>query len=287
MRSEELLATAFFQEHPDDAARILEMAPPKEMAGLLERIEPEAAAATVGRMASIASAACLVSMNPEPAAAIMAELPIDTAIRLLRQMDAAVQESLLDLLPDKMAQPARLLLQYPENTAGALMDPLATAVPEDVVVEQVHHLIRHDPEGVFYYLYVVDREHKLTGVLDLRQLMRADPSALVSSIMHTELVTLPAGMDLLTLLRHPGWHDLDALPVVDEKGIFLGMIRQRLVRQLSQAAKQDGQLVDSWQMALALGELYWIGAGKLFELLTQSWQPPPADDSPSSKGEPE
>jgi len=287
MRSEELLAASFFQEHPDDAARILELAPPKEMAGLLERIEPDAAAAAVGRMASMASAACLVSMNPKPAAAIMAELPIDTAIRLLRQMDPAVQETLLGLLPDKMAQPAGLLLQYPENTAGALMDPLATAVPEDLVVEQVHRLIRHDPEGVFYYLYVVDREHKLTGVLDLRELMRADTSALVSSIMHTELVTLPAGLDLVTLLRHPGWRDLDALPVVDEKGVFLGMMRQRLVRQLSEAAEQDGQLVDSWKMALALGELYWIGAGKFFELLTQWPQPQPAEDWPSAKGESE
>jgi len=287
MRSEELLVASFLQEHPDDAAKALEVGPAKEVAGLLEAVDPDAAAAAVGRMASIASAACLVSMNPMPAAAIMAELPIDTAIRLLRQMDPRIQETLLGLLPDKMARPARLLLQYPENTAAALMDPLATAVPEDIVVDQVHHLFRHDPDGVFYYLYVVDREHKLTGVLDLRELLRADPSVPLGSIMHTDLVTLPAGMDLVTLLRHPGWRDLDALPVVDEGGVFLGMIRQRLIRQLSQAAEQDGQLVDSWKMALALGELYWIGIGKFFELLTQSPQPPPGDDGPSEKGETE
>lgn len=285
MRSEELLVNTFFQEHPDDAAKALETSPAREAAGLLEAVEPEAAAATVGRMASIASAACLVSMNPKAAAAILAELPIDTAIRLLRQMDTRIQENLLGLLPEKTARPAGLLLQYPEDTAGALMDPLAIAVPEDVVVDQVHRLIRHDPEGIFYYLYVVDREHKLTGVLDLRELMRADPSVPVASIMHTDPVTLPAGMDLMTLLRHPGWRDLDALPVIDEKGVFLGMIRQRLIRKLSEAAEQDGQMVDSWKMALALGELYWIGVGKFFELLTQSSELLPEDDSSPAEGE--
>jgi magnesium transporter len=285
MRSEELLVTSFFQEHPDDAAKALEASPAQEAAALLESVEPEAAAAVVGRMASIASAACLVSMNPEPAAAIMAELPVDVAIRLLRKMSPRIQEAMLELLPEKIARPARLLLQYPENTAGALMDPLAAAVPDDIVVDQVHRLIRNDPDGVFYYLYVVDREHRLTGVLDLRELMRADPSVPVGSIMHTDLVTLPAGMDLVALLRHPGWRDLDALPVIDEKGVFLGMIRQRLIRQLSQAAEQEGQMVDSWKMALALGELYWIGVGKFFELLTDSSQPQADSALTSAEGE--
>jgi magnesium transporter len=285
MQSEKLLVTSFFQSYPDDAAQTLELREAREAAALLEAIEPEAAAAVVGRMASSSSASFLAAMNPEPAAAILAELPIDTAVRLLRQIDPPVQETLLGLLPDRMAHPARLLLQYPENTAGALMDPMASAIPEDVAVGQVDLLIRHDPEGVFYYLYIVDREHKLTGVVDLRQLMRSDPAAPVNSIMHTDLTTLPAAMDLVTLLRHPGWRDFDALPVVDEKGIFLGMIRQRLIRQLSQTAKQEGHSIESWEVLLALGELYWIGVGEFLDLLSQPLQRKAAPENPSTQGE--
>ena len=286
MRSERLLVTSFFQTHPDDAAKTLELREAKEAAGLLEAIEPDAAAAVVRRMASSSSASFLATMDPEPAAAILSELPIDTAVRLLRLMDSPVQDTLVGLLPDRMADPARLLLLYPENTAGALMDPLATAIPEDVAAEQVDLLIRNDPGGVFYYLYVVDRDHKLTGVVDLRQLMRADPTAPVSSIMHTELTTLPAAMDLATLLRHPGWRDFDALPVVDEKGIFLGMIRQRLIRQLSQSAEQEGHSMESWEVLLALGELYWLGVSEFLDLLMQPLPRDPAQENPSAKGEP-
>lgn len=284
MRSEELLVNSFFEMHPDDAARVLEVTPAREAAGLLESIEPVAAAAVAGSMAALSSSSCLAAMKPEPAAAVLAELPMDTAVRLLRQMNAAVQETLLGLLPDKMEHPARLLLQYPENTAGALMDPMAAAVPEDVAAGQVNRLIQNDPDGVFYYIYVVDRDHRLTGVVDLRQVMRADPAVPVSAIMHTDLTTLAAGTDLITLLRHPGWRDLDALPVVDEKGIFLGMIRQRLIRQLSQEAEREGHSIESWEVLLALGELYWIGLGEFLEILMQPLPRPPSSDE-SPKGE--
>jgi Mg/Co/Ni transporter MgtE len=219
-------------------------------------------------MASLASSASLALMKPEQAAALLAELPMDTTVRLLRQMGSPVQERLLALLPEQVGRPAGLLLQYPENTAGALMDPMAHAVPEDVTAEQVHFLIRHDPYSAFYYIYVVDRDHKLTGVMDLRQLMRADPVAPVASFMHTAVTALPASLDLISLLRHPGWRDFDALPVIDEHGTFLGMIRQRLIRQMSRSVEKDGRLMESWEVLLALGELYWIGVGEFMELLT-------------------
>jgi magnesium transporter len=285
MRSEELLATSFFQTHPDDAARIVELTPPAEASALLESIAPDAAAAAVERMAPLASSSCLAAINPKHATAILAELPIDTTVRLLRHMDPPVQETLLGLLPDPMARPARLLLQYPEDTAGALMDPMAHAVPEDIPAEQVHLLIRHDPGNVFYYIYVVDRDHKLAGVVDLRMLMGADPSAPVGSFMISDVTTLPASMDLETLLRHPGWHDYDALPVVDENGTFLGMIRQRLIRQMRQSAEREGRVLDSWQVLLALGELYWIGVGGFFEILMLPAQPHASQDASRATGD--
>jgi len=268
MRSEEVLVTSFFQAHPDDAARIIELTPAAEAAALLETIAPDAAAAAVQRMATLASSACLSAMNPEHAAAILAELPMDTTVRLLRQMSPPANETLLALLPESIARPTGLLLQYPENTAGALMDPMAPAVPEDVTAEQVDLLIRHDPGSVFYYIYVVDRDHKLTGVMDLRQLMSADPSAPVGSFMHTDVTALAADMDLVALLRHPGWRDFDALPVVDRNGVFLGMIRQRLIRQMRRSTEKDGRLMESWEVLLAMGELYWIGVSEFMELLT-------------------
>lgn len=273
MRPEELLVASFFRTHPDDGARILETTSPQEAAALLESIEPEAAAIVARRISATAGSSCLAAMSPEAAGAILAEFPVETAVQFLRRMEGQLQEALLGLLPNEMARPARLLLQYPENTAGALMDPLAYTVPDDVTAEQIHLMLRRKPEGIYYYVYVVDRDQRLRGVLDLRQLMRADAAVPVSSIMIVDVTTLPAEMDLATLLRHPGWHELDALPVVDEKGIFLGMIRQRLIRQISESAEEDNPSLASWEVLLALGELYWIGLGKFLDVLMEPLRP--------------
>lgn len=289
MRSSELLVASFFRTHPDDGARILEATSPQAAAALLESIEPEAAALVVRRIATTAGSSYLAAMNPEAAGAVLAEFPVETVGRFLRCMEEPLQEALLGLLPNEMARQARLLLQYPENTAGALMDPLAYTVPDDVTAEQIHRMLQRKPEGIFFYVYVVDRDHRLRGVLDLRELMQADPQAPVSSIMNDDMTILPAGMDLVTLLRHPGWHELDALPVVDENGIFLGMIRQRLIRQISQSSEQDGQSLASWEVLLALGELYWIGLGKLLDVLMEPLRPFQAEKATgdvSAKGEP-
>ena len=289
MRSSELLVASFFRTHPDDGARILEATSPQEAAALLESIEPEAAALVVRRIATTAGSSYLAAMNPEAAGAVLAEFPVETVGRFLRCMEEPLQEALLGLLPNEMARQARLLLQYPENTAGALMDPLAYTVPDDVTAEQIHRMLQRKPEGIFFYVYVVDRDHRLRGVLDLRELMQANPQAPVSSIMNDDMTILPAGMDLVTLLRHPGWHELDALPVVDENGIFLGMIRQRLIRQISQSSEQDGQSLASWEVLLALGELYWIGLGKLLDVLMEPLRPFQAEKATgdiSAKGEP-
>ena len=289
MRSSELLVASFFRTHPDDGARILEATSPQAAAALLKSIEPEAAALVVRRIATTAGSSYLAAMNPEAAGAVLAEFPVETVGRYLRCMEEPLQEALLGLLPNEMARQARLLLQYPENTAGALMDPLAYTVPDDVTAEQIHRMLQRKPEGIFFYVYVVDRDHRLRGVLDLRELMQANPQAPVSSIMNDDMTILPAGMDLVTLLRHPGWHELDALPVVDENGIFLGMIRQRLIRQISQSSEQDGQSLASWEVLLALGELYWNGLGKLLDVLMEPLRPFQAEKATgdvSAKGEP-
>jgi hypothetical protein len=63
------------------------------------------------------------------------------------------------------------------------------------------------------------------------------------------------------------------------------MIRQRLIRQLSQVAKQEGHSMESWEVLLALGELYWIGVGEFLEILMQPLPRTPAQENPSARGE--
>jgi hypothetical protein len=92
--------------------------------------------------------------------------------------------------------------------------------------------------------------------------------------MRRDLLRLPALSDLPTIMAHPGWRDLDALPVVDAEGIFFGIVRHRTVRRLTGTVTGDG--VEPVVGALVhLGELYWTGMSAFLAGVSAPGEPAP------------
>ena len=119
--------------------------------------------------------------------------------------------------------------------------------------------MRRFPLHVNFYLYVVDRDRKLVGVLDIRELLIAHSNELLPAVMRSNLDRVRAGAGIADMMAHPGWRDYDALPVVDEAGVFLGALRHRTLRRIEtdSPSAQDG----ATETLAALAELYFIGAG--------------------------
>ena len=285
MEPEELLLNEFFKNHPAEAARLIEAMPLEEEAGLLEETAFESSAAVVGAMAPSTAAACLASMDAERAGSVLAHLPIAIATGLLRRMESGTREAILERLPPQVREPAGLLLHYPEDTAGAWMDPLVHALPREIAAKKAVELLSRRPQDLYFYLYVVDGTHQLVGVLDLRELLWAEPDDTLGSIMHTPVSSLPALAGPQAILTHPGWQELDALPVVDEGGGFLGMIRHRFLRQIEQSLRARSRDQSAWNPLLMLGELYWVGMREFFQYLATNLVPSPEapDQKPKRK----
>jgi magnesium transporter len=172
----------------------------------------------------------------------------------------------MELLPAPVARSLQSLLRFPENTAGALMDPAGLALPEDLTVREALARIRELPEQTRYDVYVVDREQVLVGVLNLRELLLARPQALLLDVMVREPLRLHAQDDRSVVIGHPGWKRAHALPVVDEKGSYIGVVRYRILRQLEEELL-GGRGQDA-NTSEALGALFAAGAGGLLDALT-------------------
>ena len=258
METDWLLTQTFLESHPRDSAVILERLPAEDTAAFLEKTPPELAARVFRSMAPLAAAGCLERLSPECAAAVLAALPLNQAAGLLRRLDAEVRERTLAHAPADCAMSLRRLLQYPEGTAGALMEPRALALPGDIKVSEARMRVRRAPHNLLSYLYVVDREQHLIGVLTLRELMLAPPKIMLSSTMCSHVLRLPARADFASVLAHPGWRDFHVLPVVDDSDVFVGVIRHEKLRSLEDTARSNpgSQAVSTM---LSLGELYWIG----------------------------
>jgi magnesium transporter len=248
----------FIEDHPAEAAATLEQVSFGDAAALLAELDPSLASRAVGRFSASLAVECLLEMPPENVTGLLERLPLDAATRLLRRADADTREVWLNTLPEERAQMFRRKLRYPPGTAGALADPLVLALPEDLSVVEAQKHLHRSAARAYYYVYVVDREQRLVGALDIRELMLSQAKQTLAEVMRRDLVRLPALSDLATVVAHPGWRDLDALPVVDAEGVFFGIVRHRTVRQLTGNAAAEG--VEPMVGALvSLGELYWTG----------------------------
>jgi magnesium transporter len=281
--TQHLLAKAFLEAHPEDAVRIVEELSPSEAAGLLEETSGAVAAAVLSRMDSFQALACLQAMSHKAIGGVLESLDLETLAALLRRLPADAREGLWADLDTERAEAVGILLEYPNDTVGSVMNPLVLSLPDDITVEQAVARIRSRPRQLYYYLYVTDRDRVVAGVLDLRELMLAPAGSLVRDVMHPDVMSVPAHANLASVREHPGWQDFDALPVVNDRNLLVGVVRHRLLRQIDQRDGGARNPQQGLETLIALGELYWAG---LCGILGGSVPAPPGQTAPmESKGE--
>lgn len=125
-----------------------------------------------------------------------------------------------------------------------IIDDEFVAVKQDtfigMAVDEFRAFEPEDDETTIYYLYVVDDEGRLTGVLSLRELLNAPEDELVSEFMTSELITIETPMEVEDAARRMQRYEFRALPVVDEDGALLGVLRtEDMMAVLEEEATED------------------------------------------------
>lgn len=274
MRADERLARSYLEDHPEDAARLMERAAAQDCATLLAEVPAAAAAEVLRRMSPGSMAACVAGIPDDALVDIVAALPVDAAAGLMHRLEPSRRDGVLSRLPVTAEAPLRRLLSYEAHSAGAIADPLVLALPEDISVAEAQEQLRGSQEHLFFYFYVVTRDQRLTGVLDLPELMAAPPGDSLCDVMHREPIRVTADTDLVTLIAHPSWQDLDALPVVDPHGRLVGAIRHKVVRRLEAELGLRARNESVLATLVGLSELYWAGLAGMFPRVAAAVQPP-------------
>lgn len=264
MSVERLLVSEFLSGYPVDAGRLLEEMPLDQAVAVIRAAPPQAAGRALGTLGADLAARCLENVPPAKGAELIEALPPATAAVFLRRAGKEERQALLNAVPAKAGELLRSLLQYPEDSAGAVMDPLTVTVPDDVTVEQARQRLRESPAHLYYYVYVVNREQRLVGVIGLREVFMAGGPELVRAVMTPKVMSLSDRDPLVAVVAHPGWREHHAMPVVAEGGVFAGMIRYRTLRRLAESYEQSGRSVVGFDTLFALGELYWTSMVELF-----------------------
>lgn len=227
MRAEHRVHDAYFRQHPEEAAGVLETLAEGDAAMVLARSEAATAGGVLARMQPHHGADVLAGFEPDRAREVVLALPPHVAAGLLQRAEAGFREPLLADLPRGVQRELATYMAYPPDTAGAAMDPQVLALPRDLTVERAVEAVRHHGAAGLSDVYVIDRAQTLLGAVSLRELLLADPAATLETAMRREPLSVHPMESREAVVELCTKHYVNSIPVVDADDHLLGVIRTR------------------------------------------------------------
>src|SRR4029079_2613959 len=173
--------------HPHKIAQLAETLSPIHRTEVVESLDDEIAADTLEEMSTEAQARILEDMDEERAADILEEMSPDDAVDVLDEMDEDKAQELFDLMEDDEKADVAELMHFDHDTAGGLMTTEFIVFPKWLTAGEAIARLREMAEtpNMIYYLYVVEEEGswKLRGLISLRSLILAEPTARLEDVM--------------------------------------------------------------------------------------------------------
>ncbi len=218
----------FKELHPADIAAILEDMRPREVGQLIRDLTDEKAADVIEELEPEFQADVLETLSDERAADIVEEMEPDEAADVLQEMEEDKRAHVFNLMePDESAEVAELI-KHPEDTAGGLMTTKYVAVPPGLLVAEALRQVRQQAVAkeaeTIYYVYAVDAEEHLVGVVSLSDLVLADPQSSVDAIMHHKPIRVQLEASREEVLEAIAKYNLLAAPVVDAENQLHGIV---------------------------------------------------------------
>ncbi len=212
--------------HPADIGHILNQMTPADRNEVLQTLDVETAADALAEAEEDVQVDALRTMDEERAADILEEMPADEAADVLGDLDKARREELLEHMDEDDREDVEQLLSYGDETAGGLMTNEYVALAEFLTANQtIDHLRNLAPDAeTIYYIYVIDPDGRLRGVISLRDLIVAQPDTPISQFMITNVRSVQVEATLQEVAHKFERYKLLALPVVDSDHTLVGII---------------------------------------------------------------
>jgi magnesium transporter len=214
--------------HPARTAEFMEGLAPEEAWRVLDHAEMPLRVEIFGFFPDDEQVAMIEVGEPAEIAQFVAHLPPDDRVDLLKKVEPNVVARLMPLLPAEERRDILRLRAYPEGTAGAVMTTVFARLSENLTVGAALEEISRQAEELetIYYLYVVDEEDHLRGLLSARELLSAmgKPNTRIGDLMERDLITVNVSDDQEDVAQTVARYDLMAIPVVDDANHLLGII---------------------------------------------------------------
>lgn len=215
----------------------------EEQRALLSALTPNRAASLVEELPDGHVANLMEDMPVESSAPIVEEMASDHRADVLAELDSDDADAIIAELDEDDATEVRELISFESDQAGGLMMKEFASYPMTSTVREVVEDLTADAVDyqflTVHYIYVVVKHKKLKGVIRLRDLVFADPNMKIGDFA-TPALSVPPTAQLGELEEFFDEHDIAAVPVVNNRGNLLGIVRRRAVLEaIAERAEAD------------------------------------------------
>lgn len=213
-------------QHSPDVADVLErLSNPADRNAAFRLLSPQMAAEVIEEISHYTARELVIALPHDYVGPMLRHMEIDDLVEILGNELRDRQEETLAQLEPGLAQAIRGLLNYPKNSAGRMMTTRFVRVGPEMTAGEILAYIKSNDERyeTVSNIYVVE-EGRLIGVTSLRQIVRADSSASIRSLMEHEPISVTPETRGEDAARVLGRYDFLALPVASADGQMLGII---------------------------------------------------------------
>lgn len=183
----------------------------------------------------------LETLEPSEIVKIINQMPPDDQADIVGSLDEELEAQILDIMKDKESEDLEELMMYAPDSAGGIMVPLPFKMKEEnTVQETIDSVHKQEDTEMIFYIYIVDENDRLSGILSMRHLLTAKPDTKLKDIMLTTVLTVSPETDQEEVARITSRYDLLALPVVDSNNVLLGIVTiDDIIDVLREEATED------------------------------------------------
>ena len=267
------LAKLIDELRPADVADLIELLDPEERLFIFDLLDPDGAGDVLIEIEAPFQGRILSGLDNQAISEIVQELDSDDAADLVGDLPLERAREIIGSLQEDVSRELEKLLPYPEDTAGGIMALEFVAVLASATVQETIDTLRKKREDVenVYHVFVVDTAGRLAGVVSLKDLVLAEPTARVAEIMNPEVISVHVSRDQEEVAHLFKKYDLISIPVVDDSTRLVGRItHDDIIDVIEDEVDEDiarmagvisADIVDESTARISRSRLPWLVAG--------------------------
>jgi len=219
------LGSLYLKTHPGDAARVAERMPLQELLEELGEFDADALTPLLDYLTPVRAAEIFRTLATAEQQRVLTQASARLAVVLLNQLDDEERRKLLDALPAGLGTDLNRQLEFPEGTAGRLMDSTFSTFRPDMTVAEALGRLRDSGARSLRTVFLVDDDNLLLARVDVQDMALADSDSRLEAIMQPATAAVSALAQRDEIVDTLDRQRIDALPVVDAEHRLMGVVR--------------------------------------------------------------